>query len=71
MPNPEGLETSEYVQLIEARIKNQEGVVEQTRQQLNEENDRTQQIILKNRLNLEQADLEGIKDELEMMTVKS
>lgn len=71
MPNPERLETGEYVKLIEARIKNQEGVVAQTRQQLNEENDHTQQIILKNRLNLEQADLEGIKDELEMMTVQS
>ena len=71
MPNPEGLETSEYVQLIEARIKNQEGIVEQTRQQLNEESNHAQQIILKNRLNLEQADLEGIKEELEMMTVQS
>lgn len=71
MPNPEGLETGEYIKLLEARKTNQENVIEQTRQQLNGESDRAQQIILKNRLNLEGVELEGIKDELEMLTVKS
>lgn len=71
MPHPEGLETGEYAKLLEARMKNQADVIEQTRQDLSEEKDRARQIILKNRLKLEQVELEGIEDELEMLTVKS